>query len=466
MLNRFNIAKGLCLMAIFFFISCATYYQHRITFQRDFEQGNIEAAKKFLQRQKKAPEGKDRLLYFLDRGVVEQMLGNYDTSNYYFEKAYYYSQDFRKNIGTDVASMVTNPMVKPYKGEDYEIVMIYYYKAINYLQLGRLDDALIEVRRINIRLNEQSDKYEGKRYRYKEDAFAHLLMGTIYEAKRDYNNAFIAYRNSYNSYINVYKEFNVEPPLQLKKDLLRTAAMNGFYSDVDLYEKEFGMQAELPNDSTGSVVFFWLNGLVPVKGEFSLNLYTSGGQNGMFVFADDQSGMSFPVVISSPDQQSSLSDLKFVRLALPKFNRRDPLISEAQLIANNQPYPLEESEDISAIAIANLEDRILKEIAMSIGRLALKQAAEEAARQENENIGAAVSFINAMTEKADTRNWQTLPNKIYYQRISLATGNQNLKLVTKSANVESDTTTFNFNIQQGRTVFQTYHSLASTAPIY
>lgn len=462
MLKSINIVKGLSLLTIFFFLSCATYYQKRISFQRDFARGNIEGAQKFLIKNKKASGKKDRLLYFLDRGVVEQMLGNYDSSNFYFEKAYLFSQDFRKNLANDVAGMVSNPMVKPYKGEDYEIVMIHYYKTINYIQLNKLDDALIEVRRINVLLNEQSDKYEGKKYRYKEDAFAHLLMGVIYEAKNDYNNAFIAYRNSYDVYQNVYKEFGVQAPLELKKDILRTASLLGFYQELERYEKEFGMKAERPQDSTGSLVFFWLNGLAPVKGEVSLNLTTTGGGGGAFVFSDDQNGVAVPLVVSNPNQQSQISDLKFVRLAIPKFDRRDPLIQSASLHTESGDYKLQQAENISAIAIANLEDRIFRELATSIGRLAIKQAAEAAARQQNDGLGAAVSLVNALTEKADTRNWQTLPYSISYQRVYLKEGEQKVEFTTKSSQVRSDTVDLTFNIRSGRTTFKTFHSLATS----
>ena len=89
------------LLTIFLFSSCASYYQKSYLFQEQFSTGNLEQAQAFLISQKKAAEKKDRLLYFLDRGVVEQMLGNYEASNEYFEKAYIYNQDFRKNFKYD-----------------------------------------------------------------------------------------------------------------------------------------------------------------------------------------------------------------------------------------------------------------------------------------------------------------------------------------------------------------------------
>lgn len=462
MFRSHNIVKGVFLLTIFFLFACATYYQKRISFQRDFAGGEIDQAKKFLLKEEKKVPTKDQLLYYLDRGVVEQMLGNYDSSNVYLEKAYIYSQDFRKQFTNDIVGMVANPMLKPYKGEDFEIVLIHYYKAINYIQLGSYNEALVEIRRINIRLNEQSDKYEGKKYRYKEDAFAHLLMGTVYEAQGNINDAFIAYRNAYETYQTVYNEFGVSAPQQLKSDLLRTAKQIGFNEELRRYEEEFGMQASAVPDSSESLVFFWLNGLVPVKGEISLNLNTTKGGSGGFVFADDQQGISIPFTFSSPDQASKVSDLSFVRLAIPKYNRRDPLITQSHLMVDGKRYQLEEAEDISEIAIANLEDRILKELASSIGRLAVKQAAEEAARQQNENLGVAVSFLNALTEKADTRNWQTLPHSIHYQRIFLKPGNHSLRLVNSYKNGATDTTKINVQMAPDKTTFKTFHSLASS----
>src|SRR5690606_3694353 len=153
--------------AIFLFTACATYYQKTIAFQEDFSRGDLNSAKSFLEKNDKAAEKKDRLLYFFDRGVVEHMLGNYQESNQYFEEAYKFSQDFRKSLMNDFTSYIANPMTKPYQGEDFEVVLLHFYKALNFIYLYEYDAALVECRRINIRLNEINDRYEDKKNRYK-----------------------------------------------------------------------------------------------------------------------------------------------------------------------------------------------------------------------------------------------------------------------------------------------------------
>ncbi|MBL4710368.1 MAG: hypothetical protein JKY48_18210 [Flavobacteriales bacterium] len=455
------------LLTVFLLSSCASYYQKSYKFNEQFTVGNLEEAQKFLISQKKAAEKKDRLLYFLDRGVIEQMLGNYEVSNEYFEKAYIYTQDYRLNISYDILSSIANPMLKPYKAEDFEVVLIHFYKAINYLQLNQLDEALVEVKRVNISLNELNDRYEDKKNRYKEDAFAHSLMGIIYEAQKDYNNAFIAYRNALTIYDSNYQEnFQTIAPQQLQIDLLRMAKYNGFRKELDRYEKEFGFTYRAEEKGNGDLVFFWLNGLGPVKGEFSIN-FARDESGGGFVFANENAGYSFPIPVNTSNDklgESDLNQVRFVRMAIPKYRMRSPLVSEAYIEVGNQKLNLEKAEDIGEIAISTLEDRMLREMGKSIARLVLKQASELAISSKNEDLGFLVSALNAVTEKADTRNWQSLPNSIYYQRRSLKEGAHDVKLVTKGNNISTDTLNFNVKIVEGKTTFRTYHSLESTVP--
>ena len=100
------------------------------------------------------------------------------------------------------------------------------------------------------------------------------------------------------------------------------------------------------------------------------------------------------------------------------------MIFEVYLKIESKKINLEQVENVEEIAFAELEDRLFREIGKSVARLVLKQAAEIVASNQNENAGFALSALNAFTEKADTRNWQTLPHATYYQRVQLAPGNQ------------------------------------------
>ena len=443
---------------------CATYYEKNVEFQKYFVKGEIEEAAKTLEKNKRAATDKNRLLYFLQKGVVLQMLGKYEESNQFFETAFLFAEDIQKNYAAEAFSLLSNPATKPYKGEDFELIQIHYYKALNYLLLRQFDEALVECRRINIKLNQLNDKYSKRKNRYKRDAFAMNLMGIIYEASGDYNNAFIAYRNAYEAYKEDYKLFfGVQTPMQLKKDLLRTAYLNGFTEELKKYERDFGLKYAPQVNEGGELVFFWNNGLGPVKDEWSLNFFLVRGKGGLVTFVNEELGLSFPFPMGGDaDNTTKLGDLKFVRVAFPKYLERKPYFRSAELIVSDKRYPLELAQNINEIAFKTLEDRMLRELGNSLLRFALKQATEKAVRKKNENLGALLSAANALSEKADTRNWQTLPYSISYARLSLPEGESPLELKSYSPRGSREVTKrFQFNAKKGETLFHLYHNLES-----
>ena len=52
------------------------------------------------------------------------MNGKYELSNTNLNKADLYIEDYSKSLGNEALALLTNPMVKPYKPEDFEAVMI------------------------------------------------------------------------------------------------------------------------------------------------------------------------------------------------------------------------------------------------------------------------------------------------------------------------------------------------------
>ncbi|MCK5169297.1 MAG: hypothetical protein KAQ75_05395, partial [Bacteroidales bacterium] len=61
---------------------CATYYTKNIDFQNHISQGNFESADNWLNKNIKDIEGKNKLLYYLNRGYVSWILQNYNESNH------------------------------------------------------------------------------------------------------------------------------------------------------------------------------------------------------------------------------------------------------------------------------------------------------------------------------------------------------------------------------------------------
>lgn len=446
-------------------LSCSSFYEVNYDFNRNFERGNIEAALYALQSPSKKIAGRDRFLLYVNKGLVYSMLGNYDQSNYFLEKAYLFGEDLQRNYAVEAATFLTNPNITLYRGEDHEHLLLLYYKALNFMKVGAYESALIECRRLNIRLNQLSDKYTSDR-KYSRDAFIHNLMGIIYQANKDYNNAFIAYRNAFNIYEEDYKRlFNLEAPRQLKIDLLNSAKRSGLRQEFEFYVSKFeDIDMNSVDDQESSLVFFWHNGLGPYKAEWGINFVVDPNRNGFVVFHNEQMQMNFPFWLGdfSESDKQGLQHMQVFRVAFPKYVERIPLFRKASLQIGQQEFDLELSQDINKIAFYSLEQRMMAEFSKALARAAIKKAAEMRLRKEDEALGAALGLLNAMTEKADTRNWQSLPHSIYYTRLPLKEGINEVSFrISGTERGTQDTYHFQYQVNKGETLFHTFSSLES-----
>jgi len=448
--------------------SCATYYQSNQAFNQEFESGNLDNALSNLQANSSDSKGKREFLFYVNNGLVLSMMGRYPESNEYFEKAFLFGEDYRQNYLNEAASYLTNPMITTYKGEDHEHLMLLYYKALNFMKMGKREEALVECRRVNIRLQQLSDRYSNDN-KYKRDAFIHTLMGVIYETDQDFNNAFIAYRNAYEIYEDDYQRlFQISTPEQLKQDILRTAWLSGLNEDFEHFKQVFNrLDYTYEAPAGGELIFFWHNGLSPVKAEWGINFVVNRRDNFVY-FYNRELNISFPFSLDNYDEneKNALSGLEFFRVALPRYLERPTYYAQAALRWQNNSSQLYLLEDVNKIAFKSLQQRMDLELSKALIRVALKKAAEYQVKQDDKTLGSVLGMINAITEKADTRNWQTLPHSIYYTRIPLQVGQNKVTLSLQGPGGERHEHNFTYEVTQGQILFHTFSSLESGYPNY
>jgi len=448
--------------------SCATYYQSNFTFNQEFETGQLDKAYKTLQHHSSQAHGKKEFLYFVNNGLVLSMMGRYQESNDFFEKAFLFGEDYRINYLNEVASYLTNPNFTSYKGEDHEHLLLLYYKALNYLKMNNTDDALVEIRRLNIRLQQLSDRYKSPK-KYEHDAFINVLMGITYEVDKDYNNAFVAYRNALQIYQDDYQKlFQVSVPPQLKTDILRTAWLSGLKDEFENYKSSFGMTDYVYHENEGGeLIFFWHNGLAPVKTEWGVDFVISR-RGGFVYFTNEQLGLSIPFSLDgySDSQISGLASLEVFRVAFPKYVERPPYYSQATINSNGDELSMQLLEDVNKIAFKCLKERMGLEFSKALLRVALKKVEEYEVRKQDKTLGSIVGVINALTEKADTRNWQTLPHTIYYCRVPLNEGANALTFTLKNETGKTVDHPFSYTVKKGQILFHTFSSLENNFPNY
>lgn len=120
--------------------------------RRDFEAGSASSA---LERLAGETDNElDGLCFTLERAVMAQAAGLLELSRRDFEKAERQVEAFEDrglspvNASEYAGAIFVNDKMIPYQGESFERVLIPVFNCRNYLLEGRLEDAMVEVRRI------------------------------------------------------------------------------------------------------------------------------------------------------------------------------------------------------------------------------------------------------------------------------------------------------------------------------
>nr|WP_322624649.1 hypothetical protein [uncultured Flavobacterium sp.] len=461
--------KAALLILLLTLASCATYNMKTAEVQQEIMNGQFRKASELADKNKFLGNKRNRLLYYFEKGKIEHMDGNYKESNAFFEKAYILIDDgIKSNAGYALAATFTNPMAAPYKGEDFEKVAIHYYMALNYFMMGQPDEALVEAKRINIKLLQLNDKYTDNKNKYTQDAFSQILQGIIYESTGDINNAFIAYRNAEEIYTaNGGSYFGVTMPEQLKQDLLRTSYNLGFTQEYNDYVKKFGItNPSVPakyNDA--EAIIFWENGLAPIKDQIVI---TASGGGHFFYGSYMEDGIVHDILLPIPFG-TNLGSINAI--AIPKYGRSYSYYGKASVLVNGKESYFQTAEDYYPIAKQCLQDRMLREAVNMAVRFAAKKGGSsllgEIAKQTlgedgGDLVKLAADAAGAITEKADTRNWQSLPATIGYTRVPLTQTGENKFIIKKyGPNNVVDTDTITIPYRRGLQVVN-YFDLGRT----
>ena len=130
---------------------CASYVGQTGAFRGAWNSGSIEQAAQLATRQaNQRSESRDAVIWFLEQGAALRATGQFAASNQAFEQAEnrirFYDRQASVRLSKEATGLLTNLAALPYEGRGYDRVMLNTYQALNYLQLGQADAALVELR--------------------------------------------------------------------------------------------------------------------------------------------------------------------------------------------------------------------------------------------------------------------------------------------------------------------------------
>jgi hypothetical protein len=361
--------------------ACATYQLNVDEARRDLIQNPSKAVERLRPLAEKPSD--DQLLYVLDYAMALQLAGEYKESakNFMMADKLAEAQDYT-SLSRQAGSLLLSEEMVQYKGDDYEKIFINVFSAINYLLLHDLESAGVETRRLTDKL-----KYyiQEEKKPYEQNPFAIYLNGHIWEANKNYDSALIDFERAYNLGINNQ---------YIKEDLLRSAMRAGRRDKVEKYKSEFQMspQKNWQDNKKGELILIYQQGWGPRK-------------------VPNPASPRLPILTSVG------SYTKSAKMLVPGLGE----FATALIF------------DIENIAIKTLNDQMGALVAKRAAGMVAKEAVAKRVSKDNEVLGLAMFIAMHASDRADVRQWSTLPQTIQIARAYLPTGEHSIDVKGFSA---------------------------------
>ena len=430
--------------------SCAPKVKHYPLINQHLSHQNYQQALKVIKDNKGAYPKRNAALYYMEEGILAHFALHYKESNESLSKAEQLMDElYTRSISKQTASFLINDNTIPYRGEDFESAMVNLFMALNYVGLGLRDEALVEARKVDNKLNIINSRFaKDKKNVYKEDAFIRFLMGVLYEADGEDNDAFISYRKAEEIYRTDYKQnYGVSPPVLLIENLLSSAKAMDFQVELMEIQKQYSgvpFMAPAKKKEMAEIYLIHYNGLGPEKVEKRW-------------------------VVPFPDGY-------IVKIAYPKFKKKYYQIARSITTLKNltSGVSYESSnilmEDIGSIAVTNLENRTGRIKAKAIARATTKYLATKVTSRKAKKEGGALAgllvqvagnVVSAATEQADTRHWRLLPAEIRVGKIAVPPGEYDgrINFLNASGATITSREIGHFTVEEGEKRFITHRTL-------
>lgn len=351
--------------------SCATYQGSVSPIKQNLILGNCDLALKTLE-EKSGKENDDQLLYLMEYGSALQICKDYKKSNTVFQMADALSEriDFH-SVSRVVGATLLNEELIQYKGDKFEKIFINALAALNYLELGRADDAMVEVRRINekyLRFSAEEKKS------FELNSFSKYLSGLVWEADQRYDDACIDYRQAYD----LDKSFRAVG-LDMLTACWRARRQQEFAALVKQLNPTASEIQYAKRKSKKEIILVYLQGWGPQK-------------------ATRRNDALFPVLAPTPSLTKKLG-------------------VEWQASAGIQVQKSEMVYNVESAAMATLEADYNSLAGRRFGARIAKEVVADQIRQKDKTLGDVAWIIMVASEHADLRNWTFLPESIQVVRI-------------------------------------------------
>lgn len=365
----------LSLFGILLLSSCATHTVKLSPIQNFLLTGNCTEAFKTLELLS-SEDSKDQLLYLMEYGSALQICKEYKRSNQIFLSADKLSEQVDYiSASRVVGATLFNEETIQYKGDVFEKLFINVSAALNFIELGQFDEAMVEVRRINEKYNKFTAEEKNS---FELNSFSQYLSGIIWEADNKYDDACIAYKAAYR----LDRSFR-EVGLDMLTACWRAKRIQEYeklLKELNPTHDEIKYTKRKKNRNEKLIVY--LQGLGPKK-------------------APRREDPLYPYLVPT------YNNIQKLKVTYESLDSKQSFEQQSQTV-----YSVEKA------AIATQEADYSALVARRFGARVAKEVVADQIRQKNKTLGDVAWLVMVASERADLRNWSLLPETIQIVRFN------------------------------------------------
>ena len=392
-----RLSKAAFLAPLVIFISCVTTDPFIPVDQLVEQEEFAKSAVTLEEKNKTIYRGKDKVLYFLDKGMLSHYGGDYQESSALLQQGERaIEENFAVSISQEIGTFILNDRTREYDGEDYEDVYLNVFNALNYYHRGDMEGAMVEIRRMNNKLRDLSVKYGQLMTNMQKMALEKdTEIPPNPEAPVKFNNSALA------RYLGMlfYRGEGMMDDARIDQNQLRIA------------------MADAPAIYKNPVPSSIQNELVIPAGMARLNVISFTGRSPV----KKEEALRIPLGNA------------WIKIALPVMTPRPSLIVLIETkLDSGETFILELLEDISAVVTATFAQKKNLIYAKSVLRASIKGIAASvfnaAAEYSDDNkglytlLGIGSQIFAEASEQADLRAARYFPGRAYVGGINLKPG--------------------------------------------
>lgn len=465
------------LLALLFTAGCATYQQQTAEFTSATQSGSLAAAVVSINKQADANQGsKDEIVWRLEQGLSLRSAALADPSlvaglippppqakadkkdanapaepppppptaeevhAYFLQRSIAafdqaearvdrYEEEAKVKVGSEIGAAFTTQAALPYRGRAYDKIMMNAYKAVNYLQLGKKDEARVELNRSLQRQRDavaENEKRIAEAQRLAEEAKEGKVKteegkSAAYDTDKAMNDprtggALQAALNESTAPLKPYGDY--VNPFAVFLDGLFFANLGENGSDWERARKSFERVASLVPENPYLKQDLELAAEV-AEGKTPENLTYVIFETGTGP-ARDQVRIDIPTFLVGGGPA-------YVGAAFPKLKFNDNYIPSLSVACGDQTFATSTVASMDSIVANDFKNEwptVLTKTLVTTATKAITQAVAEKVANDRGGmwVGLAtkvlMSAVNSSTNIADTRTWTSLPKEFQYARLA------------------------------------------------